>query len=95
MEIFRKQISRKSISSLEPKIWNGLDRNIKIFTSASSYRHALKNLGFFNTIMILLLLLLLLRKLLLPLLVLLVIFIYLHIHLYIYIYTVELMLLKL
>ena len=37
--IYMKEISRKSISYLGSKIWNGLDRNIK----TSSLKHALKN----------------------------------------------------
>ena len=41
--IYMKKISRKSISYLGSKIWMGLDKNIKTFTSANSFKHTLKN----------------------------------------------------
>ena len=42
-QIYLKEMSRKSISYLETKIWNNSDRNIKTFTSTNSFKHALKN----------------------------------------------------
>ena len=41
--VFMKEISRKSITYLGSKIWNGLDKNIQTSTSTSSFKHALKN----------------------------------------------------
>ena len=40
--IYVKEISRKSISYLGSKIWNGLDKNIKTFTPTNGFKHALK-----------------------------------------------------
>ena len=40
--IYMKEMSRKSISCLGSKIWNGLDKNIKISTSTNSFQHTLK-----------------------------------------------------
>ena len=79
--IYAKEISRKSISYLGSKIWNGLDRNIK---TSNSFKHALKiqfeenyyhhyyHHYYFETVMVFLLFLLLLA-----------LFIHLYIHLFI------------
>ena len=40
--IYVKEISRKSISYLGSKIWNGLDKNSKTSTAIKSFKHALK-----------------------------------------------------
>ena len=40
--IYMKETSRKSISNLGYKIWNGLDKNIKTSTSTNSFKHTLK-----------------------------------------------------
>ena len=40
--IYVKEISRKSISCLGYKIWNGLDKKIKTSTSTNSFKYALK-----------------------------------------------------
>ena len=37
-----KEIPRKSISYLGSKIWNGLDKNIKTYTSTNNFKHALE-----------------------------------------------------
>ena len=40
--IYMKEIPRKSISYLGSKIWNGLDKNIKTYTSTNNFKHALE-----------------------------------------------------
>ena len=35
-------LPRKSISYLGSKIWNGLDKNIKTYTSTNNFKHALE-----------------------------------------------------
>ena len=40
---YMKGISRKSISYLGSKIWNGWDKNIKTSTSTNSFKHVLKS----------------------------------------------------
>ena len=41
---YMKKISRKSISYLGSKIWNGWDKNIITSTSTNSFKHALKTI---------------------------------------------------
>ena len=39
---YKKEIARKSISYLGPKIWNDLNQDIKASSNANSFKHALK-----------------------------------------------------